>query len=182
MLEIAANLCYTSPQPSSLDLFPQHERLGQATEWVAMSNLDHNLAELYTEGKRERADFRAGRTKASPACVELFRRAFANEHEAWNAIFDNVFAQDIRQYVQAARQEYIASRGFAPFDLEDAEQETRIAFLKYAPNAPTLLDSGLLEPIIVYLKKCAKSGVALAARRNRTQTISLAQLTGEEER
>ncbi len=146
-----------------------------------MSNSDHNLTQLCTECQRERADFRAGKTKASPACVELFRRAFAGDHGAWNAIFDEVFTQDIKQYVQAARQEYIAMRGFAPFDLEDAEQETRITFWRYAPNAATLLEGSELGKIIEYLKKCAKSGVALAARRNREQTIPLAQLAGEEE-
>ncbi|MFN8492364.1 MAG: hypothetical protein U0350_32485 [Caldilineaceae bacterium] len=144
-----------------------------------MSALEQNLAQLCTECKRERADFRAGRTKASPACVELFRRAFAQDTAAWNAIFGDVFAQDIKQFVQAAYQEYVAIRGFAPFALEDAVQETTLAFWRYAPQ--DLLDSGQLEPIVVYLKKCAKSGVALAARRNREQTIPLTQLAGEEE-
>jgi len=71
--------------------------------------------------------------------------------------------------------------GFAPFDIEDAEQETRMAFWRYAPKATTLLDSGLLEPIMVYLKKCAKSGAAQAARRNRQETVPLSSLAGEEE-
>jgi len=146
-----------------------------------MLNPDTNLSQLCSECQRERADFRSGKRRDSPACVELFRRAFANDHAAWNAIFDQVFAQEIRQYVQAVHQEYITQRGFALFDREDAEQETRMAFWRYAPQAPTLLESGQLEPIIVYLKKCAKSGAALAARRNRREEASLAQLPGEED-
>ena len=93
-----------------------------------MVNLDDNLTQLCSECQRERADFRAGKTRVSPACVELFRRAIANDHAAWNAIFDQVFAQEIHQYVQAFHQEYITQRGFAPFDREDAEQEVNAAF------------------------------------------------------
>ncbi len=142
-----------------------------------MSDLD----QLCKQATRERADFRAGKTTTSPACVELFRRAFANDPPAWEVIFGEVFAQDIKQYVQAAHREYIIHMGSAPFAIEDAEQETRMAFWRYAPKAATLLDSGLLEPIMVYLKKCAKSGAAQAARLNRHETVPLSSLAGEEE-
>jgi len=146
-----------------------------------MTPLNANLTQLCSECQRERADFRAGKTRASPACVELVRRAFANDHAAWNAIFDRVFAQEIRQYVQAAHQAAMTQHGFAAFDPDDAEQETRLAFWRYAPQAATLLESGQLEPIMAYLKKCAKSGAALAARRNRHAEASLTQLAGEED-
>jgi hypothetical protein len=160
---------------------PRLQSQAEQLQQITMSKVDYNLTQLCGECQGERADFRAGKTRVSPACVELFRRAFANDQAAWNAIFDQVFAQDIRQYVQAVHQEYIAQRGFAPFDPEDAEQETRVAFWRYAPQAATLLDSGQLEPIIAYLKKCAKSGAALAARRNRRQEVSLSRLAREED-
>lgn len=146
-----------------------------------MTNLDADLPELCRACRRERAEFRAGKTRASPACVELFRRAFANDRPAWNAIFGEIFAQEIRHYVQNAQQAYCAQYGLSPFDLDDAEQETRLAFWLYGSKATNLLASGQLEPILAYLKTCAKTGVAKAARRHRQDTIALSQLPGQQD-
>lgn len=156
-------------------------RTSNTLKQKAKANLDADLPHLCNECRRERADFRAGKTRASPACVELFRRAFANDRLAWNAIFGEIFAQEIRQYVRNAQQAYTAHAGFAPFDLDDAEQETRMAFWLYAARAENLLASGQLEPIMAYLKSCAKTGVGKAARRNRQTAIPLSQLSGQEE-
>lgn len=146
-----------------------------------MIYVDLGLTQLCQECQRERADFRAGKTRASPACVELFRRAFANERTAWDALFGQIFEQEIRQYIQAAQQAYIAQYGFTPFDLDDAEQEMRMAFWRYAPRAENLLASGQLEPIMAYLKTCAKTGAAKAARRSRQEALSLSQLPGQQD-
>ena len=126
-----------------------------------------DLQELVRQSQAERIAFIRHGEVASPACVELFRRAFADDRLAWEAIFAQVFPQEIRRYIQAAARSRQA-QGVAPFspaDLEDAVQEAQLAFYHYAPKAPTLLASGDLAPIIAYLKTCTMSAVATVARK-----------------
>jgi len=141
-----------------------------------------DLQDLVRQCQIERQAFFQRGERASPACVALFRRAFADDRLAWAAIFTQVFAHEIRRYIQAAatcRQNQTYAN-FSPADLEDAVQETQFAFYRCAPKAPTLLDIGDLAPIIAYLKKCAMSGVATVARKLPRHEETLSTIAGED--
>ncbi len=142
-----------------------------------------DLQELVRQCLIERQAFFQRGERASPACVALFRRAFARDELAWDAIFTQVFPHEIRRYIQAAAQcrKDQAFANFSPADLEDAVQETQFAFYHCAPEAPTLLDSGELAPIITYLKKCAMRGVATVARKLPRNEETLAAIAGEDD-
>ena len=58
------------------------------TVWMVapMNDLD-DLATLRQRCRQEREAFIKRGETSSPACVELFRRAFAGEEAAWEAIF-----------------------------------------------------------------------------------------------
>ena len=53
-----------------------------------------DLATLIQSCRQEREAFIKSGETSSPACIELFRRAFAGEEAAWEAIFRQVF-QDL---------------------------------------------------------------------------------------
>lgn len=61
-----------------------------------------DLQELVRQCQTERRAFIRHGERASPACVELVRRAFAGDHPAWEAIFSQVFTDDIRRLIEAA--------------------------------------------------------------------------------
>jgi hypothetical protein len=134
------------------------------------------LSELIQRCFAERKAFIEKGEYHSPACVELFRRAFAGDEPAWEAIFTQVFSRDIRRFIQAAA----SVRKFSQEDIEEALQETQLAFWHYAPKAPTLSNSTDLAPIIAYLKKCAMSATATVARKLPPAFDSIADMAGED--
>jgi hypothetical protein len=137
-----------------------------------------DLATLLHACRQEREDFLKRGETSSPACVELFRRAFAGEEAAWDAILRQIFQPEIRRWVEAAAR----VRNLSADDVEEAIQETHLAFWRYAPKAPTLLQSGDLDPIIAYLKKCVMSAVTTVARRlPPLEEVALADLAGQED-
>ena len=142
-----------------------------------MNDLD-DLATLRQRCRQEREAFIKRGETSSPACVELFRRAFAGEEAAWEAIFYQVFQPEIRRWVAAAAR----VRNLTADDVEEAIQETHLAFWRYAPQAPTLLQSGDLDPIITYLKKCVMSAVTTVTRRlPPPEEVALMDLGGNED-
>lgn len=142
-----------------------------------MNDLD-DLATLLQRCRQEREAFLKRGETSSPACVELFRRAFAGEEAAWEAIFRQIFQAEIRRWVEAAAR----VRNLRADDVEEAIQETHLAFWRYAPQAPTLLQSGDLDPVITYLKKCVMSAVTTVTRRlPPPEEVALADLVGNED-
>lgn len=143
-----------------------------------------DLQALVRQGQAERQAFLRWGERASPACVELVRRAFAGEQAAWAALFTEVFQHDLLRLLEAAARRYQEQTGtvFGAEELADALQETQLAFWRYAPQAPTLLQSGELDPIIAYLKKCVMSAVSTVARKLPPPSeVGLSGLAGTEE-
>lgn len=137
-----------------------------------------SLAPLIHECRQERATFLKTGEQRSPACVELFRRAFAGDEAAWAAIFQQVFQVEIQRWVEAAAK----VRQLSTEDVAEAIQETHLAFWRYAPQAPTLLQSGDLAPIIAYLQKCVMSAVSAVARKlPPLEEVALEHLLGAED-
>ncbi len=137
-----------------------------------------DLQELVRQCQAERQAFYRQGERLSPACLALFRRAFAGDQLAWEAIFTQIFHEELHRWVTAAGN----VRHFTPADVEEALQETRSAFAHYAPHAPTLLDSGDLDPVIAYLKKCVMTGVGRVGRKLQPLTnVALTEIAGEEE-
>lgn len=135
-----------------------------------------NLPDLIQRCLAERQAFYTTRASRSPACVTLFRHAFVGDEAAWQAIFTQVFAKEIRAWVEAAAR----TGGLSAEDKADAIQDAQLAFYRAAPKAPTLLDSGDLAPILDYLKKCAMSATLRVARKLPPVAVSWAELAGEE--
>lgn len=136
------------------------------------------LTPLVHQCRQERAAFLKMGVQASPACVELFRRAFAGKEAAWAAIFQQVFQGEIQRWVEAAAR----VRHLSAEDVAEAIQETHLAFWRYAPQAPTLLQSGDLAPIIAYLQKCVMSAVSTVARKlPPLDEVALENLLGSDE-
>ena len=133
-------------------------------------------SELIRRCLDERKSFATTGESYSPACVELFRLAFAGDEVAWEAIFAEVFRREVYSFVVAAAR----VRRFSPEDIEDAIQKTRLAFWHYAPKTATLAKVDDLAPLIAYLKKCAMSAVALVARKLPPDSYALNEIRGEE--
>ncbi|MEZ4728293.1 MAG: hypothetical protein R3E79_14260 [Caldilineaceae bacterium] len=128
-----------------------------------------DFPELIQRCLAERHAFRTQGIRHSPACTELFRRAFDQDEMAWEAIFTQVFREDIRRFVTAAMHVIHNQAGltFSAEDMEDAQQLTKFAYWQYATKRPGLLQSGELGPLMQYLKLCAKSGVDSVVRKLR---------------
>jgi DNA-binding TFAR19-related protein (PDSD5 family) len=75
-----------------------------------------DLATLLHACRQEREDFLKRGETSSPACVELFRRAFAGEEAAWDAILRQIFQPEIRRWVEAAAR----VRNLSADDVEEA--------------------------------------------------------------
>ena len=143
-----------------------------------------DLQALVRQCQAERQAFLRRGERASPACVELVRRAFAGDQAAWTALFSDVFLHDLHRLITAAARRYQeqTGRAFGTEELADALQETQLAFWRYAPQAPTLLQSGDLDPIIAYLKKCVMSAVSTVARKlPPLGEVGLSEMAGSED-
>lgn len=142
-----------------------------------------DLQALVRQCQAERQAFLRRGERASPACVELVRRAFAGDQAAWTVLFTEVFSHDLHRLIAAAARRYQEQTGtaFGTEELADALQETQLAFWRYAPQAPTLLQSGELDPIIAYLKKCVMSAVSTVARKLPPDEVGLSEVAGTEE-
>lgn len=99
---------------------------------------------------------------ASPACVELFRRAFAGDQMAWDAL-QVTFAPLMQRWAGVQQQ----------IDLDDVLQEAFLAFYRSAPKATGLLASDDLAPVLTYLQRCVKTALLSLLRRAHYQPLTL---------
>lgn len=114
---------------------------------------------LSTLCKQERQDFYRDRTTDSPACLELFRRAFAQDQEAWEKIIDG-FKPQLTRWVKSWFQL------FTLVEPDDLVQDAFLSFYRYAPQKPQLLNTSSLGPVIKYLYLCTKSAALQLKRKH----------------
>jgi DNA-directed RNA polymerase specialized sigma24 family protein len=112
------------------------------------------LSDVITGCQEERSAYRRARTPESPWCVEIFRRAFANDQDAWT-------------FLRTTFEPYLLSwaRAQTQIEPEDVVQEAFIAFSRFAPRREGLVAGHSLGPVIEYLHECTRTAVVRLARK-----------------
>jgi DNA-directed RNA polymerase specialized sigma24 family protein len=132
-----------------------------------------SVAELKEECLQERRKFRVDGIPTSPACVELFRRAFRNDQAAWSAVLETFQAQ-ITGWKNVISAELRLAADF--LDPEDVLQQSLLSFYRSAPKNPALIASDDLSHLLAYLRSCVKTALLEELRRRRhepAQPVSL---------
>lgn len=111
-------------------------------------------AQLAADCSRERSDFKQSGTQRSPACVELFRRAFDDDQEAWSVVH-TTFEPLVINWVGVQNQ----------VEPEEVVQDTFLQFFRYAPQQPSLVATEQLGPLVAYLRQTAKTSLLMAVRK-----------------
>ncbi|MCE7979754.1 MAG: hypothetical protein DYG89_01065 [Caldilinea sp. CFX5] len=123
------------------------------------------LTALIDRCQKERSQFQKSGTATSPACLEIFRRAFTNakDHQAaWGAIHI-IFEPMMRKWGNAMMDKTISEQ--AEIDLDDILQKAFLAFVRHAPQGADLLNHDSLGPVVQYLKKCTQSACLTTKRK-----------------
>lgn len=97
----------------------------------------------------------------SPWCVELFRRAFANNDEAWSGI---------RMLYEPLMRSWIGVQSVV--DTEEVLQEALLAFSRFAPQQPSLVEDNNPGRVLAYLRTCVKTAIISLNRREQRQAIA----------
>jgi|GEM_PF-1466934 len=114
--------------------------------------------------RKERSTFKTNGEQQSPSCVELFRRAFAADQEAWSAVH-NAFESLVKNWVGVQNR----------VEPEEVVQDTFLQFFRYAPKQPSLVATEQLGSLLAYLKQTAKTALLMALRKakKREQQVSV---------
>jgi DNA-directed RNA polymerase specialized sigma24 family protein len=116
-----------------------------------------SLAEVIAQCQRERNAYRQHGTTVSHGCIEVFRRAFAGDQDAWTYVH-TLFTPYVLRWARAQ----------STIEPEEVAQEAFIAFARYAPKRAELVDRDELGPIIKYLRRCTETAVLGLARKQRS--------------
>lgn len=117
-----------------------------------------SVDQLVARCQQERSAFYTTGAGQSPACVALFRRAFAGDEAAWSAVY-TLFDPQVRAWI--GRQPLL--------DPEDAVQDSWRSFARSAPQRPGLVAGDDLSLVLAYLRTCVKSAVLMLIRAMRAQ-------------
>jgi DNA-directed RNA polymerase specialized sigma24 family protein len=114
--------------------------------------------------RTERHTYRKSSADESPWCVEVFRRAFARDQDAWEAI-QLLVVPLMRAWVGSQQQ----------IEIEDVIQDALSNFAQRAPGIPNLVAGSSLGPVLAYLKRCTITAVLEMARKaqRQAQTVYL---------
>lgn len=113
-----------------------------------------SITEVLSRCQHERTRYRQEDVTSSPACVELFRRAFAGDQEAWTAVH-TAFAPLVRRWVGVQQQ----------LEPDDVLQEAFIAFARFAPRHPHLVMNDELGRVLAFLRQCTKTALLMILRK-----------------
>lgn len=118
----------------------------------------------------ERKRYFQEKRSLSPACVELFRRAFAVEapEDAWDCL-KTLFEPLLISW----------SKGQSWFEVEDVVQESWLSFYRGAVGKFQIRDQEQLEPILDYLRTCTKNVIAQWMRKAPPGPTKLAETLEE---
>jgi DNA-directed RNA polymerase specialized sigma24 family protein len=115
-----------------------------------MSSKPMDIQTLQAAAARERS---SGQGEETPAALELFRRAFAGDQEAWGAI-QAVYEPLMRSWIGTQR--YV--------EPDDVLQEAFLLFYRFAPQCPNLTSAANVGPLLAYLRKSTKTALLLLLR------------------
>lgn len=118
------------------------------------------LDAVLTACQAERTAFRHSGDGRSPACIEIFRRAFTADQDAWVAVYV-VFEPQLNRHAQQIVNSLLRDEMVEP---EDIVQEAFAAFARAAPKQPSLVDGDHLGPLVRYLQTCIKTAVLQRVR------------------
>lgn len=125
------------------------------------------LSDLVLSCQEERRAYRSAGIAESPACVEIFRRAFGGDQEAWAAI-RHAFEPLMRAWVGVQH----------AVDPDDVLQEALLAFARWAPQRPELVAGDQLGRPLAFLRQCTKTALLMQLRSARRQPhLSLERLS-----
>jgi hypothetical protein len=130
------------------------EPLGSRTSDVQFDA--HTLADIIERCRAERSARRRNGVDASPGCMELFRRAFAHDQAAWQAV---------RTTFESLMGAWIGVQHLVEYD--DVLQEAFAAFARYAPNHPDLLVGDEIDRLLGFLRRCTKTALLRQLRQAR---------------
>ena len=128
-----------------------------------------SLQDLIAGCQNERKSYRSDDDSRSPSCAEIFRRAFANDQEAWTAVhelFKPLFTSWGYRFstVYDLQQEY----------QEDALQVSWDLFCKNAPKrATSLLVDNTIGRALEYMQTIVRREVLRIARRRPRNEMSI---------
>jgi hypothetical protein len=114
-----------------------------------------HLDEVIARCREERGAYHSTGARASPWCMELFRRAFARDQDAWAAL-RATFEPLIRAWIGKQR----------TVEYDDVLQETFLAFAHYAPTHPDLVAGDEPDRVLGFLRRCAKTALLTLLRRH----------------
>lgn len=123
---------------------------------------DMALERVVAMCRRERSSYSSAGVSESPACVEIFRRAFDGSADAWEAL-QGTFGSLMRRWVGDQR----------AVDPEEVIQEALLAFFRVAPGLHGLLAADELGRVLGYLRSCVKSALLTQCRKRQVSQVSL---------
>ncbi|MEI7768560.1 MAG: RNA polymerase subunit sigma-70 [Chloroflexales bacterium] len=116
----------------------------------------------------ERNAFLAGGTYTSPCCVELFRRAFAGDQDAWAAV-DNTFHSLIHAWVRNVLGAYGDPNLLDEETRAEVVQSAKRALSIGGPRSPGLTAGNDLAPILAFWRTCTKREILMEFRRRKSR-------------
>jgi DNA-directed RNA polymerase specialized sigma24 family protein len=105
---------------------------------------------------------RTKRNPLSPACAEVFRRAFKGDQESWAGL---------REGFEPTMRAWIGSQSIV--DPEDVMQEAFLAFSRAAPNHSDMVKGDDLRPVMKFWQKCTRTALLQMVRRIRFKEVIL---------
>ena len=129
-----------------------------------------NLSDICQQCKDERKSYFQENQLVSPACVELFRRAFAIKapEDAWHCL-KMLFEPLLISW----------GKGQSRFEVEDVVQESWLSFYRGTVGKFQIRDQEQLEPILDYLRTCTKNVIAQWMRKAPPGPTNLAETLQE---
>ncbi len=131
-----------------------------------MPESDLSLADLAHCCQRERVSFSESGERSSPCCMNLLRKAFADDQDAWYYVVE-IFQPLIRRWIQRVCIRFP--------DLIDEHDQTEVAddallkLKKGVDRQSHLLQGDDLAKPLAYLKKCAERSMLSLSRRKRKE-------------
>lgn len=129
------------------------------------------LSELCTHCEDERRAFHTETNRSSPACVELFKRAFAGNADAWGEIY-RIFKPMLYGWIQDALQQGKGAfnhRQESAVEIEDLLQDALLAVYRSSSKRFRFEQVDQVGPILAYLQQAALTAVSQWLRKQHAQ-------------
>ena len=127
-----------------------------------MPESDLPLADLVRCCQRERDSFSKSGERSSPCCMNLLRRAFADDQDAWYHVIE-IFQPLIRQWIQRVCVKFPDL--IDEHDRTEAADDAWLKLKKGVDRQSHLLQGDDLGTPLAYLKKCAERAMLSLLRR-----------------